>query len=161
MDIELLDQLEHEHRDVEKLLADLQDASDATTQRPLVEELVATLAAHMEVEETEVYPKLAELDGEAAKEADIEHELAREGVTKLLQLIGAPGFGAAVDMVRAGIAHHVEEEEREAFPRLRDAAGGGVTDSSKADLYEAAKRAGVPGRSTMSKEELAQAVETV
>jgi hemerythrin-like domain-containing protein len=152
--------LEHEHRDIENLLAHLEDASDAATQQPLVEELVAKLAAHMEVEETEVYPKLAELDVEAAEEADIEHELAREGVTKLLQLIGAPGFGAAVDMVRAGIAHHVEEEEREAFPLLRHAVGGGVTDdSTKADLYEAAKRAGVQGRSTMSKEELAQAVE--
>ena len=67
-------------------------------------------------------------------------------------------------MVKAGIAHHVEEEEDEAFPKLRKALGlsGGSSSSSEAtkqELYEQAKEAGIEGRSSMSKEELAAAVE--
>jgi hemerythrin superfamily protein len=163
MEIELLDRLEAEHREVESLLEQLAEAQDAETQAPLVEELVTALLAHMELEETEVYPQLADLDGEAVAEALTEHELTREGVTQLQELIGQPGFGAAVEMVRAGIAHHVEEEENEAFPQLRGSARRSANESvvegaSKADLYEAAKRAGIEGRSTMTKDELAQAL---
>lgn len=164
MDIELLDQLEAEHREVESLLEQLEEAQDAETQAPLVEELVTALLAHMELEETEVYPQLADLDDESVAEALTEHGLAREGVTKLQELIGQPGFGAAVEMVRAGIAHHVEEEENEAFPLLRGSARRSANesvaeDASKADLYEAAKRAGIEGRSTMTKDELAHALD--
>jgi hemerythrin superfamily protein len=166
MDIELLDQLETEHREVEQLLDQLTDAEDEETQAPLVEELVTKLANHMDVEETEVYPELAALDEEAAEEAETEHRLAREGITKLQELIGLPGFGAAVEMVRAGIAHHVEEEEGEVFPKLREASGVTTTsesepseEPSKADLYEEAQHADIPGRSSMTKEELADALD--
>jgi hemerythrin-like domain-containing protein len=164
MDIELLDQLETEHREVESLLERLQKAQDAETQASLVEQLVTAQLAHMELEESEVYPQLADLDDEAVAEALTEHGLAREGVTKLQELIGEPGFGAAVEMVRAGIAHHVEEEENEAFPLLRASARRDGNESvaegaSKADLYEAAKRAGIEGRSTMTKDELAHALD--
>jgi iron-sulfur cluster repair protein YtfE (RIC family) len=165
MNIELLDRLEAEHRDVEQLLDRLEDAHTAQEQAPLVDELVTKLAAHMQTEEAEVYPELARLDGEAATEADTEHDLAREGVAKLQDLLGAPGFGAAVAMVKAGIAHHVEEEESEAFPLLRDAAGvdssssGSDDGSTKEELYEAAKEAGIEGRSSMTKDELAAALD--
>jgi hemerythrin-like domain-containing protein len=164
MEIELLDQLETEHREVESLLEQLLEAQDLETQASLVEELATALVAHMELEESEVYPKLADLDDEAVAEALTEHGLAREGVTKLQELIAEPGFGAAVEMVRAGIAHHVEEEENEVFPLLRGSARRAANESvgdgaSKADLYEAAKRAGIEGRSTMTKDELAHALD--
>jgi len=89
-------------------------------------------------------------------------------------LIGQPGFGAAVAMVQAGVEHHVEEEENEAFPKLRESfsgssggsAGGsssgdssGASGATKEELYEKAKEAGIEGRSSMSKDELEQAVQ--
>jgi len=46
-----------------------------------------------------------QLDHETAEEAEIEHGLAREGITKLNELVSAPGFGAAVEMLKGGIGH--------------------------------------------------------
>ena len=159
MDAELLNTLESQHRDAEGLLAQLEEATEASEQQPLVEQLVSAMAEHMAIEEAQVYPELQRIDGELAEEANVEHGLAREGLDKLQSMVGQPGFGAAVEMVKGGIAHHVEDEETEAFPKLREALGLADSGSqTKDELYERAKDAGVEGRSTMSKEELARAV---
>jgi hemerythrin-like domain-containing protein len=176
MDISLLDELEQQHRMTEDLLTKLENAEDDAEQRSLVDQLVTALLEHMQTEETQVYPMLRELDEEMGEEAEVEHGLARKGLEQLQSLIGQPGFGAAVAMVQAGVEHHVEEEENEAFPKLRQSLsgsssssggspGGSSGDSSgssgptKEELYEKAKEAGIEGRSSMSKDELEQAVQ--
>jgi hemerythrin superfamily protein len=159
MDAELLDRLEMEHRQVEELFSRLEKAESESEQRPLVDELVAALTQHMDVEERDVYPEVAKIDGEMQEEAENEHNLGREGMTKLRELIGQPGFGAAVAMLQAGISHHVEEEEGEVFPKLRQELGFPATDTSKRELYEKAKAAGIEGRSSMTKDELAAALQ--
>jgi hemerythrin superfamily protein len=121
MDIALLDELEQQHRMAEALLSELENAAGEAEQRPLVDELVTALLEHMMTEETQVYPAVRELDDRMAEEAEIEHGLARKGLEQLQSLVGQPGFGAAVAMVQAGVEHHVEEEENEVFPKLREA----------------------------------------
>jgi hemerythrin-like domain-containing protein len=117
--LSLLTKLESEHRKAERLLKKLAKAETAATQRPLVDELLAAMAQHMETEETQVYPVLRQIDGEMSEEAQVEHGLARQGLATMAKMVGKPGFGASVDMVEAGIKHHVEEEENEVFPKLR------------------------------------------
>lgn len=161
MDLAVLDELESQHRAAEQLLKRLERAEEPDEQRPLVDELLAAMARHMEIEESEVYPELAKLDGEMAEEAEIEHSLARKGLQQLDEMVGKPGFGAAVAMVRAGIAHHVEEEEQEAFPKMRSELGatsGATGDATRDELYEQAKEAGIEGRSHMTKDQLAAAL---
>jgi hemerythrin superfamily protein len=123
LQLSLLTKLESEHRKAERLLKKLSKAQDARTQRPLVDELLAAMAQHMETEETQVYPALRAIDSEMGEEAQIEHGLARQGLATMAKMVGKPGFGASVEMVQAGIKHHVEEEEQEAFPKLRKAYG--------------------------------------
>jgi hemerythrin superfamily protein len=159
MDAGLLEQLESEHRQVEELFARLEKAEAESEQRALVDQLVTSLTKHMQVEESEVYPEVYKLDAEMEQEAETEHQLGRDGLKKLQDLIGEPGFGAAVAMLEAGISHHVEEEEGEVFPKLREALGFPPVDASKRDLYEQAKAAGIEGRSSMTKDELAAALQ--
>ena len=159
MDAALLDQLETEHRQVEELFAKLEKAESEGEQRPLVEQLVAALTRHMKIEETQVYPEVAKVDAEMEQEAETEHQLGRDGIATLQSMVGQPGFGAAVAMLKAGIGHHVEEEEGEVFPALRKAFGYPAGDSSKRELYKQAQAANIEGRSTMTKDELAKAVQ--
>jgi hypothetical protein len=176
--------LEADHRRVEDLFARIEEADD-DERRPLVDELVAALQAHMELEEAVVYPGMASVVGdEAVEEAENEHLVGREGLTSMLELVGEPGFGAALDSTKAGIAHHVDEEENEVFPRLRkdgsvlgematpfmtrrlelglpvDAEALAAA-STKDELIEEARSAGVEVKSSMTKADLAGALSDV
>jgi iron-sulfur cluster repair protein YtfE (RIC family) len=178
--VDVLEHLTQEHRMVEQLLAQLLESDEGSGREQLLSELESALGTHMKVEERFLYPIAEEVMGsEDEQEAETEHELARDGLGKLRDLVSTPGFRAAVEMVTAGIAHHVRDEEDEIFPELREKAGDelealgppeeleskvdqGTADVSgratKAELYEKAKKAGIEGRSEMSKEELRQAV---
>jgi len=113
--------LKADHRDVEQILRKLSDSDEGNEREALVDELVMKLELHMDIEEQIVYPSLAEEVGEEDREeAEVEHELARTGLATVVQLVREPGFGAAVEMLAAGIKHHVDEEESELLPDLKD-----------------------------------------
>jgi hemerythrin-like domain-containing protein len=111
--------LQADHRRVESLFARIA-TSEGNDRADLVQQLTKALRVHMELEERHVYPLLqSEVDAELAEEAEIEHQLARDGLVQLEELTpDEPGFDGALAMVVAGIEHHVLEEESEAFPNL-------------------------------------------
>jgi len=114
--------LKADHREVEGLLKKLAESDEGVEREQLVDELVTKLSAHMEMEESILYPAVKTNVGEDdEEEADVEHGLAREGMTKLQAMVAAPGFGAVVEMLKGGIMHHVEEEETQILPELKDA----------------------------------------
>jgi iron-sulfur cluster repair protein YtfE (RIC family) len=113
-------QLKTDHREVEALLKTLADSNPGPRRRSNVEKVERKLELHMRIEERLVYPLIPSVLGEeAAEEANIEHGLARNGLSELKRLQDEPGFGASVDMLSAGIKHHVKEEEHEVFPKLK------------------------------------------
>jgi iron-sulfur cluster repair protein YtfE (RIC family) len=115
--------LKKDHRDVERILERLSDAEGRERQQ-LVELLDKSLQLHMRMEEELLYPLVPQIeDQETEEEAEIEHGLAREGVSKLRALVDAPGFGAAVEMLKGGISHHVEEEESSLLPAMKKGLG--------------------------------------
>lgn len=111
--------LQADHRRVESLFARIA-VSEGDDRVNLVQELTKALRVHMELEERHVYPLLQrEIDADLAEEAEVEHQLARDGLAQLEELTpDEPGFDGALAMVVAGIEHHVLEEESEAFPTL-------------------------------------------
>jgi hemerythrin superfamily protein len=114
--------LKADHREVEQLLTRLADSEEGAKREQMVSELQAKLSLHMQLEEQLLYPLVAEMVGQAdAEEAEIEHTLARDGLDKVVSMVAMPGFGAVVEMLKAGIKHHVEEEEKEILPELKEA----------------------------------------
>jgi len=172
--------LETDHRHAEQLLERLSSSEPGSERETLVGKLAASLEVHMRFEERQVYPLLRELDQKMVREAETEHVLARDGLAKLRELVGAPGFGAAVDMLHGGVGHHVDDEENEAFPKLRaacdddqlvdlaarliaekrnaDVLTAELEMSTKEQLVEMARVTGLEGHSKMSADELRAAL---
>jgi hemerythrin superfamily protein len=175
--------LEADHEKVAKLFDEIEKA-DGGERQPLIDDLVTSLRGHMELEETVVYPAMEPVTGkEAVDEGNTEHELARDGIAQMIDLApDEPGFGAALAAVKAGISHHVEEEENEIFPKLREKGSSVLHDmatpfmekrmelgmpiqadaldasASKGELLAEAKSAEIDGAPSMSKAELADAL---
>jgi len=167
--MDILEHLTQEHRKAEALMAKLAQSDEGPERQTTLDELREALTTHMAVEEQFLYPIVASVAGqETETEAETEHGLAREGLAKLDELVGEGGFGAAVAMLQAGIGHHVEEEEHEIFPKLRDNAAPELAQldpekleirvATRDELYDKAKQADIPGRSQMNKDALADAV---
>lgn len=170
---DVLTHLVEEHRKVERLLAQLKDSDPGAERQRLFDELTSSLRTHMSVEERFVYPIMAEhLGEEETSDATDEHELARSGLEEARQRLEEGAFAAAVEILEAGIGHHVEEEESELFPKLREKAGDQLAQMEPDDLeakveadgptrdelYARAKAIDLPGRSEMTKDELQQAL---
>jgi hemerythrin superfamily protein len=175
--------LEADHRQVEELFEKIEKA-EGDERRPMIDELVESLRAHMELEETVVYPQMEPVTGhEMVEEGNVEHELGRKGLEDVVRLApDEPGFGAALDAVKAGISHHVEEEENEVFPKLRSKGAQVLADmatpfmqkraelglpmdaaaiaaaSTKDELLAEARSANIEGAASMNKTELAEAL---
>jgi hemerythrin-like domain-containing protein len=137
--------LKADHREVERLLDRLSDSDEGSERQDALSELVTKLSLHMQIEEELVYPLVASEVGEDdEEEANIEHGLAREGLSKLESMVDAPGFGAAVEMLKGGIKHHVEEEEKELLPELRSALERDAWRELGEHILDAKSAAGIP-----------------
>lgn len=111
-----------DHREVATLLKRLADTDEGRERNELAREVQTKLTAHMDIEESIVYPPVSDEVGEEDREeAEIEHRLARQGLDTVMSMLEQPGFGAAVQMLIGGITHHVEEEESQLLPELKDA----------------------------------------
>ncbi|GAA2802148.1 hemerythrin domain-containing protein [Crossiella cryophila] len=173
-----------DHRLMERLFEQLKQAKPAERAQRL-DEIEVRLAAHSRAEEIHVYPVLMVADpGEQAqvRHGTEEHLEAAELLAKAKA--GKPNFTVAFRKFVDAIDHHVKEEETELLPALRAAvdreeltrlgelfdharqtyltAAGIAPDVpaqvTKEELYQQAKAADIPGRSNMSKDQLARAV---
>jgi len=141
--------LKADHREVKRMLSTLAESDEGAERRQLCEQLATALTLHMEIEETLIYPLVGQQVGrEDEEEAEIEHRLAREGLTKVVDMVDKPGFGAAVQMLAGGITHHVEEEEGEVLPSLKDAMGQAAWAELGDAIAEKKAAAGMPVESS-------------
>jgi hemerythrin superfamily protein len=200
--------IEQDHRTMEALFERVVAGDGDRT--ALIDEISAMLTAHARAEEMEVYPAIRRADPGEEPEVDHaydEHHEAEHLLRGARNLVASPHFEEAFTAFVAAVSHHVEEEEQEILPALREAvdeatlrklgdafqrerdailaeltptairkppvrkppvakAGNGKpalgsgppADATRDELYELAKQADIPGRSTMTKQELADAL---
>lgn len=135
--MDVLEHLIQEHRKAEQLIARLEKAKTRDERAPVLAELGDALATHMEVEERRVYPLIEEHLGEnRAVEAETEHDKARDGLSRLTELIDQSAFAAALTEFKGDLAHHVTEEETSLFPSLRKQASGEIAALGDSDDVE-------------------------
>jgi hemerythrin superfamily protein len=122
-----LELLMADHRTVEELFDrfEQEKGGDEGARRELAQRICDELTVHAQVEEELFYTwlreNLDEDDIELVEEAQVEHNTAKDLIA---QLEGASDideqYNAKVKVLGEYIRHHVNEEENEIFPKVRD-----------------------------------------
>jgi hemerythrin superfamily protein len=124
---DVIELLEHDHREVEQMFAEFERATSAEDKRAIADKVIIELVRHSEAEEQAVYPLMRkQIDG--GKEL-VDHELHEhaeaEKIMKQLDSMDPsdPQFGVLMSQLKTAILAHVQEEEGETFPKFRQAVG--------------------------------------
>jgi len=121
---DVIDLLEHDHREVEEMFAEFDKATDPKERRRIADKIIIELVRHSEAEEQAVYPamKKALPDGDQLVEHEIaEHSEAEEVMKKLDGMDPEDAqFPVLMAQLKTAIAEHIKEEETDAFPRFRE-----------------------------------------
>lgn len=127
-----LNLLEQQHREAEKLFSKLEKA-DLDDKEEIFDDLADKLAIHTAIEEKHFYPASleAEPDTEELLRAAVEEHLGvKRIISDLLETDAAdPSFDAKVEVLKEQVRHHVEEEEKELFPKVKKAMGASKLDA--------------------------------
>jgi iron-sulfur cluster repair protein YtfE (RIC family) len=135
--MDVLEHLEDEHRKLEELIAELEATNTAAEREPLLAELGESLAMHTNVEEERLYPIVEErLGADDAREANAEHDIARDDLARLVDLEDGDGFARALAQFKEDIGNHVRDEETDLFPRLRARAAADIAALGDPDKLE-------------------------
>lgn len=115
-----IDYLKRQHRQVEDLFAKIESFGNRASKAKFA--MFLTLAdkvsLHSRLEEGFFYPELKKMDVDLFSEAVEEHSAVRDLIAKIQKL--GPGhetFDAKVKFLKELIAHHVDKEEGELFPK--------------------------------------------
>jgi hemerythrin superfamily protein len=113
-----------DHRKVEQLFDDFEgEKEDTEAKSAIAEKICNELKVHTQIEEELFYPWLAdnldEDDQDMVREAQIEHQTARDLVAKIEDCDpDDEQYDALVKVLSEYIKHHVREEEQEIFPKV-------------------------------------------
>ncbi len=122
-------QLKDDHDRVEKLFKKYEDTTSRAvkTRRKLVDQIIEELSTHAAIEEQVFYPISRELSDEAEDqtlESLEEHHLVKIVLAELTKMDPEDErFNPKVTVLMENVRHHVEEEENDLFPMIRDAFG--------------------------------------
>lgn len=115
--------LREDHKKVEALFKKLEKDEDVQ----VVPQICAMLTEHAYIEEQVFYPAVrAEVDGtlDEILEAVEEHHVVKVLIAELEKLTSDDDtYKAKATVLMELVRHHVEEEEGEMFPKVRDALG--------------------------------------
>ena len=121
--------LKNDHREVEKLFKKFEKLGDGahTAKRAVVDQIIEELSVHAAIEEQHFYPAVRDADPEV--EDDVlegleEHHIVKWVLSELQDLDPRnERFDAKVTVLIENVRHHVEEEEGEMFPAVRQVMG--------------------------------------
>lgn len=119
--------LKQDHREVEQLFSRFEKASEKAgkLKRKLVDQMIAALSKHAAIEEALFYPAaraaLKDMDADdIVLESLEEHHLVKWTLNELLGMApDAERFEAKVTVLMESVRHHVKEEEKDLFPKLK------------------------------------------
>lgn len=122
-DLDVVDVLTADHRDVTGLIGEIRAATDPTVRRDITDMMISELVRHAVAEEMYVYPAMRKYlpDGDKSVEHDVEEHKDIEKTLKRLESADVSGveFARDLDRLEELLADHVQDEEGDQFPELR------------------------------------------
>jgi hemerythrin superfamily protein len=124
---DVIEVLEHDHREVEQMFQELESLRGASTdealsrRKDLADQVTIELVRHSVAEEVLVYPKVEkQVSAEEAEHAREEHAEAEETLHRLEKLdAGDPAFDDELATLMREIRHHISDEEGQMFAHMR------------------------------------------
>jgi len=119
--VNALELLEQDHREVEELFDEFDELKDEARKDKLAREICQALKVHTQIEEEIFYPaaRKAAKDDDLLDEAIVEHASAKKLISEIEKMeAGEEMFDAKVRVLGEQVKHHVREEEEELFPEL-------------------------------------------
>lgn len=143
--------LKHDHRSVKKLFDAFEKTKDDDLEgkATLVRRACEELTVHAMIEEEILYPAaqkaLHEDDRPDVEEAYVEHYLVKVLIERFTLLkAGDAGFDATFKVMSEMVQHHIEEEETELFPKLKESGADLVELGAKLQARKDALDAKIP-----------------
>jgi hemerythrin superfamily protein len=139
--------LKNDHKEIRKVFRDFQKAGENAnaTKGRLVKKMIELLTVHTYIENEVMYPRVRELMPEVEDdvlESYEEHHVADVLVMELSMMKPSDErFTAKTTVLIENVDHHIDEEEKEWFPKVREGLGRKVMQELGADMLEAKKRA--------------------
>lgn len=106
--------LKHDHREVEKLFKEFEQAKGEGRKQKLAHQICLELIVHSEIEEKIFYPACeGTVDEEEIKEGYVEHDAAKLLIAEITANEGGDDeyFDTKVKVLKEEVEHHIEEEE--------------------------------------------------
>jgi hemerythrin superfamily protein len=120
---DVIELLEHDHREVEQMFTEYEQATDPQERRTIADKIIIELVRHSEAEEQAVYPMIRNHieNGDTIVEHEIDEHSQAERLMKELDGMdpNLPEFGVLMQQLMTAIREHVEEEENVVFPQFR------------------------------------------
>src|SRR5689334_16685592 len=139
--------LKNDHKEIRRLFRDFEQAGDDATKRKgqLVDKMIELLTVHTYLENEIMYPRVRELVPELEDdvlESYEEHHVADVLVVELAAMKPEnERFTAKTTVLIENVRHHIEEEEDEWFPKVREALGRKVLQEIGEAMAESRKTA--------------------
>jgi hemerythrin-like domain-containing protein len=139
--------LKQDHKEIRKLFRDFQAAGENANARKgqLVKRIIELLTVHTYIENEVMYPRVRELLPDLEDdvlESYEEHHVADVLVSELFAMKPTDErFDAKTTVLIESVSHHIEEEEQDWFPKVRDGLGRKALQEIGAEMEKARKKA--------------------
>ncbi len=139
--------LKEDHKEIRRLFREFEGAGDDAlkTQGRLVDQIIELLTVHTYIENEVMYPRVRELLPDLEDDVLESYEEHHVADVLVMELYGMkPGderFQAKTMVLIENVRHHIEEEEQEWFPKVREGLGRKILQDLGAEMIKARKRA--------------------
>ncbi|HEX5369913.1 MAG TPA: hemerythrin domain-containing protein [Dehalococcoidia bacterium] len=110
--------LKEDHRKVEDLFKKFEKVKSESEKEEIADQIDLELRVHSMIEEEILYPALRDIESEIVAESFEEHGVVEELLDELATMdLDEEQFEAKFKVMQENVEHHVEEEEKQMFPK--------------------------------------------